>query len=113
MSGGLHFNQILVDYIGGLGRWQIWVLFLMWIVDIFDSTKSLIQTVGAYKPPYRCLVPSCDNNQYDEQWYQNFKDGPYSSLWEDKECTNMVFKTTGDLVNLCNANLGAIRKTVN
>ena len=114
MSKELTYSQILVEHLGGLGRWQIWILSLLWIIDLFDSSKSLIQTVGAYKPPYRCFIEGCDTNAslYHEPWYEAFENGAHADTWKDQECGKLVDLSSGNTVALCNANLNELNREV-
>ena len=54
------FDQILNNFVGGHGKYQILVTLATSIIYNFANGILLIHIFTAYAPPHRCHVPQCE-----------------------------------------------------
>ena len=59
--GEANLDQILTQYVGGCGRYQLINTILLSIVYYGSLITMLINVFTAFAPKHRCRVPECDN----------------------------------------------------
>ncbi|KAF4520101.1 hypothetical protein B566_EDAN010331 [Ephemera danica] len=98
-------DTILIE-IGEFGRFQAFTYILICLPVFFSAANSLTYVFTAGIPPYRCLVPGCDNEtnpQYAESWLQYaIPDASESSEYEPEHCKKYIRNESSPL-NTCNS----------
>ena len=62
--------DLILQEVGELGRWHIWVLLLLVPPALLPGMWSVNFVFSGYVPDYRCWVDSCDscNTSYSSPW---------------------------------------------
>lgn len=71
------FDRILKKYVGGHGKYQLMVTFVMTLVIQLCTLPFSNVTYAAYEPTHRCRVPQCEaDNQTKVSFLKIFQHLP-------------------------------------
>ena len=82
------FDQILNNFVGGHGKYQILVTLATSIIYNFAQGIFLIHIFTAYAPPHRCRVPQCEATNTTKVFFHHLthcllRKGPFFILHKD------------------------------
>ena len=69
-------DQILNNFVGGHGKYQILVTLATSIIYNFANGILLIHIFTAYAPPHRCRVPQCEATNTTKVFFSSFNTLP-------------------------------------
>ena len=75
-----NLDQILDNFVGGHGKYQILVTLATTIIYNFAQGIFLIHIFTAYAPPHRCRVPQCESTNTTKVILFQIKDHLIPSL---------------------------------
>ena len=61
MKDAGNHDQILDNFVGGHGKYQILVTIATTFINSYANGIFLIHIFTAYAPPHRCRVPQCES----------------------------------------------------
>ena len=94
------FDQILTEYVGGRGRYQLKITLLMTPLYWLTFPLLFLIVFSAYVPPHRCKVSACENITEKVSFYNLY--GSQISKYLGKES---IFRSLQTSLNLNGQNL--------